>query len=160
MSSSIVPVQSLLENQILFVQDGNHGAYRPRRDEFVEQQGTPFIKVPDIVEGEVDLENCQRINATALNRIRKGFGESEDTLITSKGTVGRVGWVRPDSEPFVASRQTTIWRALNRTRINERYLYYYLNCTSTYPHENQKLLWIFHAANLLHLSKLQSQQNH
>lgn len=127
MSSSIVTVHSLLENGHLYVADGNHGQYRPRRHEYVEQ-GTAIIKVPDIVEGEVDFENCQRINDTALDRIRKGFGKSEDTLLTHKGTVGNVGWVRPDSEPFVASPQTTIWRTLNKEIINEKYLYYYLNC--------------------------------
>lgn len=126
MSSSIVTVKSLLEKGLLYVADGNHGQYRPRRHEYVEQ-GTAIIKVPDIVEGEVDFENCQRINTIALERIRKGFGESEDTLLTHKGTVGNVGWVRPNSEPFVASPQTTIWRTLNKEKINEKYLYYYLN---------------------------------
>lgn len=114
-------VQSLERDGVLKVEDGNHGDYRPRRDEFAPD-GTAFIRAANISAARVDLEGADRINDAALARIRKGIGAPDDVLLTHKGTVGRVARVPSDAPPFVCSPQTTLWRVLDPSRLDRDYL--------------------------------------
>ncbi len=111
---------------ILLVQDGNHGEYRPRREELVPD-GTPHIRAADITDsGTVAFDGAQRINDVALARIRKGIGASGDVLLTHKGTVGRVARVPANAPHFVCSPQTTFWRSLDPNRLDQTFLFAYL----------------------------------
>jgi type I restriction enzyme S subunit len=107
------------------VEDGNHGEYRPRREEFV-RAGTSFIRAADLAGGRVDFAGAERINDIALARIRKGVGAPGDVLLSHKGTVGRVALVPLDAPPFVCSPQTTFWRSLNLDEIDRGYLRFFL----------------------------------
>jgi type I restriction enzyme, S subunit len=118
-------VADLQAEGVLRVEDGNHGEYRPRPDEFTFN-GTAFIRAANVVDGSVDFEGAGGINETALARIRKGVGEPGDILLTHKGTVGRVGRVPPDAPAFVCSPQTTFWRVLDESQVDRRYLFAYL----------------------------------
>jgi type I restriction enzyme S subunit len=118
-------VLSLEERGVLKVEDGNHGEYRPRKNEFVDQ-GVSFIRAADIKDGIVMFDDAEGINETALSRIRKGIGRPGDVLITHKGTIGRVGLVADDAPDFVCSPQTTFWRVLDPTFADRYYLYAYM----------------------------------
>ncbi len=109
----------------LLVEDGNHGEYRPRSDEFGNGEFA-FIRAADMDGGRVLFDQAERINATARARIRKGVGAPGDVLFSHKGTVGKVAFVSADAPPFVCSPQTTFWRTLDEQRIDRRYLYYFL----------------------------------
>src|SRR5438552_2913993 len=91
---------------VLRVEDGNHGEYRPRREEFTER-GVAFIRAADMGDGRVDFERAEKINEVACRRIRKGIGAPGDVLLSHKGTVGRVALVPLDCPKFVCSPQTT-----------------------------------------------------
>jgi len=110
---------------MLRVEDGNHGEYRPRPDEFVDG-GISFIRAADLVDGRVSFERASRINETALKRIRKGIGAPGDVLLSHKGTVGKVAMAPHDAEPFVCSPQTTLWRSLNQGHLDGRFLHAFL----------------------------------
>jgi type I restriction enzyme S subunit len=118
-------VLSLEERGVLKVEDGNHGEYRPRKNEFVDQ-GVSFIRAADIKDGIVMFDHSERINETALSRIRKGIGRPGDVLITHKGTIGRVGLVADDAPDFVCSPQTTFWRVIDQSFVDRYYLYAYM----------------------------------
>jgi type I restriction enzyme, S subunit len=122
-------VGDLQAEGILRVEDGNHGEYRPRRDEF-SADGTAFIRATNVVDGTVDFKGADRITPSALNRIRKGIGRPRDILLTHKGTVGRVARVPGDAPPFVCSPQTTYWRVLDERQIDRAYLFAYLRSPS------------------------------
>jgi len=66
-------VRELQEIAQLLVEDGNHGEYRPRRDEFCKE-GVAFIRAADIDRGRVLFDSASKINGTAVARIRKGIG--------------------------------------------------------------------------------------
>lgn len=66
-------VSELQDKGILLVEDGNHGEYRPRGDEFGEGEYA-FIRAADLDGGRVLFESAQRINDKAVARIRKGVG--------------------------------------------------------------------------------------
>ncbi|WP_420626810.1 restriction endonuclease subunit S [Candidatus Poriferisodalis sp.] len=118
-------VSALQDEGVLLVEDGNHGQYRPRRDEFGEGEYA-FIRAADLDGGRVLFESAQRINSKAMERIRKGVGQGGDVLFSHKGTVGKLALAPRDSPPFVCSPQTTFWRALDQERIDRRYLYCYM----------------------------------
>src|SRR5688572_7746268 len=107
------------------VEDGNHGEYRPRPDEFVDV-GVAFIRAADMDAGRVLFESAARITDKARSRITKGIGAPGDVLLSHKGTVGKVALVPADAPAFVCSPQTTFWRARDPNRLDRRYLYAFL----------------------------------
>ena len=118
-------VADLQRAGILLVEDGNHGEYRPRRDEFVKE-GVAFIRAADMDAGRVLVDGASKINTRARRRIRKGIGAPGDILLSHKGTVGKVALIPDDTPPFVCSPQTTFWRCLNESIVDRRYLYSFL----------------------------------
>jgi type I restriction enzyme S subunit len=122
----IAKVIDLQNAGLLLVEDGNHGEYRPRQEEFVDD-GVSFIRAADMNNGQVLFDSAQKINSEARNRIRKGIGLGGDVLLSHKGTVGKVAYVPLDAPPFVCSPQTTFWRTLDNEKIDRRYLTSYLN---------------------------------
>lgn len=118
-------VSELQSDGILLVEDGNHGEYRPRRDEFGEGEYA-FIRAADMDDGRVLFSTAQRINEAALARIRKGVGCGGDVLFSHKGTVGKLALVPLDAPPFVCSPQTTFWRTLDEKQLDRRYLYCFM----------------------------------
>lgn len=118
-------VAELQADGVLLVEDGNHGEYRPRPTEFVEE-GTAFIRAADLSDGEVQFAKAGKINGTALKRVRKGIGKAGDVLFSHKGTVGKLARVPANAPPFVCSPQTTFWRVLDDERIDRSYLYAYM----------------------------------
>jgi len=122
---STATVIQLQREGVLLVEDGNHGEYRPRPDEFVES-GVAFIRAADIDAGRVLFDSASKISEQARNRITKGIGAPGDVLLSHKGTVGKVALVPTDSPPFVCSPQTTFWRTLDETILDRTYLYAFL----------------------------------
>lgn len=118
-------VKDLVARGVLRVEDGNHGNDRPRPDEFVSD-GVAFIRAADMSSGVVDFSSAGKINDTALRRIRKGVGEPGDVILSHKGTVGRVAVAPLDAPDFVCSPQTTFWRSLDQSVMDQRYLRYVL----------------------------------
>lgn len=118
----------LQEQGLLLVEDGNHGEYRPRADEFCFG-GTAFIRASDMDGGRVLFSSASKINETALARIRKGVGRPGDILFSHKGTVGKLALVPDGCPPFVCSPQTTFWRSLDDSHLDRRYLYCYMQST-------------------------------
>lgn len=118
-------VAELQRDDVLLVEDGNHGEYRPRPDEFVGN-GTAFIRAADMSDGQVQFGVAGQIADVALSRIRKGIGRPGDILFSHKGTVGKLARVPMDAPPFVCSPQTTFWRVLDQTRLSRDYLYAYM----------------------------------
>ncbi len=127
--SKAVRVSDLVAEGALLVEDGNHGEYRPRPNEFVEV-GVPYIRAADMSSGVVNFQSAGKIDATARQRVRKGIGLPGDALLSHKGTVGKVGVAPMDSPDFVCSPQTTFWRSLDSSRIEQRYLPYLLKSSS------------------------------
>jgi type I restriction enzyme S subunit len=118
-------VADLQQEEILLVEDGNHGEYRPRPNEFVDA-GIAYIRAADMYAGRVLFESASKINEKARQRITKGIGAPGDVLLSHKGTVGKVALVPDNAPPFVCSPQTTFWRALDQQCMDRKYLYAFL----------------------------------
>ncbi len=122
---STATVAELQRDGALLVEDGNHGEYRPRPDEFVDS-GVAFIRAADMDGGRVRFASASKINARARQRITKGIGAPGDVLLSHKGTVGKVALVPSDAPAFVCSPQTTFWRTRDLDRLDRKYLHAYL----------------------------------
>ena len=118
-------VAQLTEVGVLLVEDGNHGEYRPRPEDF-SAIGTAFIRAADLNGGAVQFESAERITDTAVHRIRKGIGRPLDVILSHKGTVGKVALAPATSPPFVCSPQTTFWRSRDSKQLLAGYLFGYL----------------------------------
>lgn len=118
-------VAELERRRVLLVEDGNHGEYRPRADEF-SADGTAFIRASDMEYGRVLFASASRINDAALARIRKGIGRPGDVLFSHKGTVGKLALAPDEAPPFVCSPQTTFWRTLDTAVLDRRFLYFWM----------------------------------
>lgn len=121
----VATAADLQAEAVLLVQDGNHGEYRPRPEDFTGD-GVAFIRAADLDEGSLAFSRASRINDVALARITKGIGRPGDTIVSHKGTVGRVAWAPYDCEPFVCSPQTTFWRSTDWSQLEPRFLFAYL----------------------------------
>jgi len=118
-------VSDLESQKKLFVEDGNHGEYRPLQEEFVDH-GIPFIRPPNLVNGMIDFRTCQKINTKAFSRVRKGIGKGGDIILTHNATIGRVAITNITDPVFVANPQTTVWRILDNESIDRNFLYYFM----------------------------------
>jgi len=119
-------VRELVENQIIErPMDGNHGSIHPKSSDYVED-GIPFIMASDISNGKIDFTNCAKITKEQALKLRKGFSKSGDVLLTHKGTLGLTAIVPNLKTDFIIlTPQVTYYRVIDRTKLNNRYLYYY-----------------------------------
>jgi type I restriction enzyme S subunit len=126
---AIVPIAELLRRGALIdLKDGNHGANHPKRDEFSES-GVPFITAAQIDDNHVvDYNGAPKVSGKALERLRVGFSEPGDVILTHKGTVGRTAI---NDRSCVLSPQTTYYRC-HRTAILPGYLLHFFASPNFY----------------------------
>lgn len=126
MKFTIKKVSDLITDGILeHPMDGNHGEKHPKTSDYVKE-GIPFILVPDLVDGKVDLDNCNFISEKQSKILRKGFSKTGDVLFTHKATIGKVAIVDTKEYPYIIlTPQITYYRLKNSDVIDSKYLYYY-----------------------------------
>jgi type I restriction enzyme, S subunit len=120
-----IQASDLIGDRLLRIEDGNHGESRPRHGEF-SSSGTCFVRAADIKGSVIDFASAEKISEPATRRISKGIGAPGDTLLTHKGTVGKVAFAPLDSPSYVCSPQTTFWRSLSSDLIDPHFLFYSL----------------------------------
>ena len=108
-SWALKSVASLLRIGILKdVKDGNHGSNHPKSAELGDQ-GLPFITAAQVKNYRVDYDGAPKVNGLPLKRLKVGFAENGDVILTHKGTVGRVAI---NTRPCVLTPQTTYYRSV------------------------------------------------
>lgn len=114
-------VGELLRDGLLIdVKDGNHGELHPKKDDF-SPEGLPFVTASEVRDFRIDYTRAPRLTDAALSRLKIGFCEAQDVILTHKGTVGRVA---VSSESCVLSPQTTYYRS-RHDYLFPRYLQYF-----------------------------------
>jgi type I restriction enzyme, S subunit len=113
-------VADLIAQDRLVVGDG----YRSKNDE-LGKLGLPFARAGNINEG-FQFTDADRFPIENLGRVGNKISQPGDVVFTSKGTVGRFAFVKPDTQQFVYSPQLCFWRSLDRDLIDSRFLYYWM----------------------------------
>ena len=117
-------VSTLIERGALIVGDG----YRAKNDELASS-GLPFARAGNINNG-FQFDDADHFPECSLPRVGNKVSQPGDVVFTSKGTVGRVAFVRPDTPRFVYSPQLCFWRSVDKDLIDPRFLYFWM-----YSHE-------------------------
>ena len=61
-----------------------------------------------------------------MGKVSDKISQPGDVVFTSKGTVGRLAWVRETTPRFVYAPQLCFWRTLDPSLLDGRWLYYWL----------------------------------
>ena len=113
-------VGALLSRGALEIGDG----YRAKNAE-LSKSGIPFARASNINNGfrfaDVDYFPLER-----LSRVGNKVSQPGDVVFTSKGTVGRFAFVRPETPRFVYSPQLCFWRSCDAEIIYPRFLFYWM----------------------------------
>ena len=113
-------MSNLIDRKALAIGDG----YRATNAE-LSSTGLPFARAGNIGNGFwfSDVDYVPEDTAAGLGRKVSRPG---DVVFTSKGTVGRCAFVKPDTPRFVYSPQLCYWRSLDKDLIDPRFLYYWM----------------------------------
>ena len=114
-------VSDLIEDGALVVGDG----YRAKNSELTNT-GLPFARAGNINAGFL-FDDADCFPVENLNRVGNKVSQPGDVVFTSKGTVGRFGFVRPDTPQFVYSPQLCYWRVVDRKLIDPRFLSFWMS---------------------------------
>ncbi len=111
----------LIRGGLLSIGDG----YRAKNSELVEA-GLPFARAGNINNGFLfDRADC--LPEKYVEIVGEKVSEAGDVVFTSKGTVGRFGFVREGTPKFVYSPQLCFWRSKNHDELFPRFLYYWMH---------------------------------
>ena len=116
----ICEVQDLINQQKLLIGDG----YRAKNEE-LSGDGLPFARAGNINDG-FHFGDADHFPVQNLAKVGNKVSHAGDVVFTSKGTVGRFAFVRPETPQFIYSPQLCFWRSLDANFINPRYLYFWM----------------------------------
>lgn len=100
--------------------------YRAKNAEFSPQGGLPFVRVGDVGFGTLRLDGLDELPNAQRQKYEPKVARTGDSLITMKGTVGRVAFVGEGDRPFVYSPQISYWRSKDTAQLDPRWLSYWL----------------------------------
>ena len=98
--------------------------YRAKNSE-LGSFGLPFARVGNI-DGGFNFDDADRFPEEDLGNVSDKISQPGDVVFTSKGTVGRLAWVRETTPRFVYAPQLSFWRTLDPSLLDGRWLYYWL----------------------------------
>jgi len=111
----------LIREKALLIGDG----YRAKNSEFVDDGGLPFIRVGDIT-SRIRTDVRDELPLSRVEHYEPKVSQTNDSLITMKGTVGRVARVSSTTRRFVYSPQISFWRVRDPLRLDPRFVSYWL----------------------------------
>jgi type I restriction enzyme S subunit len=113
-------ISNLIEKKSLEIGDG----YRARNIE-MDSTGLPFARAGNINNG-FNFEGSDLLSEKSVALAKNKISQTDDSVITTKGTFGRVAYVRSDTPKFVYSPQLCYWRVKDLSVIHPRFIYYWL----------------------------------
>ena len=116
-----IKVDDLIRDGILAINDG----YRVRNVE-LGPVGIPFVRGGDIGDGGITTSVVDHILPEFTERVDSKLTQPFDVAFISKGTVGRVGIMRPGQPACVFAPQVCYWRSMDPSKLEPRFLYYLL----------------------------------
>ena len=116
-----IPISKLIEEEKIFIGDG----YRAKNEE-LSSSGIPFARAGNLNNG-FQFENADCFPLENLQVVGNKRSKVGDVVFTSKGTIGRFGFVKNSTLEFVYSPQLCFWRSLDKNIINSAYLYYWMH---------------------------------
>lgn len=126
-------VQDLIDGGTLRMGDG----YRAKRIELAEV-GLPFVRAGNLQHGGFDFSDAELLCEESCVDAGEKNSQPFDVAFTSKGTVGRMTMVMPQTQPFVYSPQVCWWRVIDQSTLNPHVLYRWME-SSQFMHQVAKV---------------------
>ena len=98
--------------------------YRAKNSE-LSMSGLPFARAGNI-DGGFQFDEADRFPEQDLAKVGDKVSQPSDVVFTSKGTVGRLAFVRETTPRFVYAPQLYFWRSRAPDVIDARWLYYWM----------------------------------
>ncbi|MBV5296763.1 MAG: restriction endonuclease subunit S [Rhodoferax sp.] len=111
----------LINAGVLIIGDG----YRAKNDELVAS-GFPFARAGNINNG-FQFSGADCLPSYYAGIVGDKASRAGDTVFTSKGTVGRFGFVTETTEKFIYSPQLCFWRSLKHDEIFPQFVFYWMH---------------------------------
>lgn len=92
-----------LQDSGIAVIDGDRGKAYPSSDDFLDEGYCLFLSAKNVTKAGFVFDECQFITAAKHKQLRKGSVQPGDLVLTTRGTVGNVGYLR-DLNGFGAVR--------------------------------------------------------
>lgn len=113
--------EELIEFGLLQIGDG----YRAKNSELANS-GIPFARAGNINDG-FKFDGADMFPIKDLYKVGDKRSRPCDSVFTSKGSVGRIAYVKEGTQEFVYSPQLCYWRSLDHGVINPRFLNFWMN---------------------------------
>ena len=113
-------VSALIKENTLVVGDG----YRAKNVE-LSGIGLPFARAGNVTNG-FQFSGADCFPVDEIHKVGEKISRPGDCVFTSKGTVGKLAFVRSDTPRFVYSPQLSYWRSVNTKKVDPRFLYYWM----------------------------------
>lgn len=113
----------LIRAGLLDIGDG----YRAKNSEMLDVgPGLPFVRIANVRDGYLRLSECDQLPLSYAERLGAKVSRAGDSLISTKGTVGRWAYI-DDRYPLVAySPQVSYWRSLNVIDLPPSFIHYWI----------------------------------
>jgi len=118
----VARVEALSEAGALSVGDG----YRAKNSELSPSGSLPFARAGNVNNG-FSFGGADHVSPEAIERLGDKVSRPFDVVFTSKGTVGRFGFVGPHTPKFAYSPQLCFWRSTNQGELDSFYLYEWMH---------------------------------
>ncbi len=102
-------IRTLIKNGVFEIGDG----YRAKNTEF-DSKGLPFARAGNIKSG-FHFVGADLLCEKSVIRAKEKVSMVNDSVITTKGTFGRVAFVQSDTLHFVYSPQLCYWRVKDKS---------------------------------------------
>ena len=113
--------QELIDRGFLQIGDG----YRAKNSE-LSKNGIPFARAGNINDG-FKFDGADMFPIEDLSKIGEKRSRPFDSVFTSKGSVGRIAYVKEGAQEFVYSPQLCYWRSLDHESIDPRFLNFWMS---------------------------------
>jgi type I restriction enzyme S subunit len=116
-----VRVGALIDAGVLVINDGYRVTNKERGP-----HGIPFVRGGDTGDGAIRTNVTDHIVPEFQHRVSTKLTQAEDIAFITKGTVGRVGFMRPGQPHVVFAPQISYWRVRDTRSLCPRFFYYLL----------------------------------
>ena len=111
----------------------------PAKNSELTTSGLPIARAGNI-DGGFQFDDADRFPEHDLAKVGDKVSQPSDVVFTSKGTVGRLAFVRETTPRFVYAPQLCFWRSLAPDVIDARWLYYWM-CGGEFTQQISGVKW-------------------
>jgi type I restriction enzyme S subunit len=113
----------LIKAGLLEIGDG----YRAKNSEMLESGvGIPFVRIANVRDGYLRLSECDQLPLDYRERLGAKVSRAGDSLVSTKGTVGRCAYIDHRYPSVAYSPQVSYWRSMDVIGLPPSYIHFWL----------------------------------